>query len=153
MSAKVTPLSQLIALVSGQVSGITNATNTRGSAVTGLDLFIDLVVLINITAGGTATGTLALFIQDSWDGGTTWDDLISSNTFALGGGAVTQRFVIGGRIDTNATQGSAVSVEALTAGTVRKGAWGSQLRLREKVSGVSGSPVGATYSVSVVAKR
>lgn len=153
MSAKVTPLSQQLTLVSGQVSGITGATNTRGVVLTGLDLFVDLVVLINVTAGGTATGAMNLYVQDSWDGGTTWDDLISSNAFALGGAVITQRFVISGRIDTTATQGSAVSVEALTAGTVRKGAWGNQIRLREKISGPSGSPVGATYSVTVVAKR
>lgn len=149
--ASLTP-SQQFTLQPSQTAGVTNATTTRAS-LTGLDGFVDLEVLINITAGGTATGTLNLYIQDSVDGGTTWDDMIASNAFTFGAGAATQRFIIAGKVATSITQGSAVSIEALTAGTVRSGPWGPQLRVREKVSGVSGSPVGPTYTISIVAKR
>jgi hypothetical protein len=150
-------MSKLYTLASGQVSGVVNATNTISTiGDSGVNsspgLFDTLEVLINVTAGGTATGTVALYIQDSFDGGTTWDDVVSSNTFALGAAAVNQRFFVQGKIATTATQGSPTASETLTAGTVRNGPFGDRFRLREKVSAVAGSPVGCTYSVSIVAK-
>lgn len=141
------------------VSGITAVTTTRNVVLLGEKGYIALDILINITAGGTATGTLQLFIQDSVDGGTTWDDVVASNTFAFGAAAVTQRFFVSTDLipssvttatATNITQGSAVSVEALGAGSARQGPIGDRLRVREKVSGPSGSPVGPTYTITAV---
>jgi hypothetical protein len=126
------------------------------TGVTGLD------ILVSVTAGGTATGTLQLYIQDSSDGGTTWDDVVSSLTFAFGAAATTQRFFINGLLVpstittaalTNTTQGSAVSVEAMAAGSARQGPFGQLLRVREKVSAPSGSPVGPTYTITAVQTR
>jgi hypothetical protein len=54
---------------------------------------------------------------------------------------------------TNITQGSAVSVEALAAGSARQGPFGPRLRVREKVSGASGSPVGPTYTITCTMRR
>jgi hypothetical protein len=144
--------STLLTLQAAQVAAIVNGTTTR-TITTGLDPFVDADVLINISAGGTATGTLQLFLQDSADGGTTWDDVIASNTFAFGAAAITQRFFISGRIATTATQGSAAAIETLAAGTVRAGVFGNQFRVREKVSAIGGSPVGPTYTVTGVFKR
>jgi hypothetical protein len=144
--------SQLIVLQPSQTSAISNGTTTRATT-TGLDAYTDLDILINITAGGTATGTLQIYLEDSVDGGTTWDDLASSNTFALGAATTTQRFIVAGKIATGATQGSAAAVETLAAGTVRAGPFGSQIRVREKISAIAGSPVGATYVITAVAKR
>ena len=155
------PPTQLFTLQASQVSGITNTTVTR-TTTTFLDPFTDADILINITAGGTATGTLQIWLEDSADGGTTWDDLVSSLTFSLGAAAVTQRFFISGKIvpstittaaSTNITQGSVAAVETLAAGSARQGPFGNRIRVREKISGASGSPVGATYTITAVFKR
>lgn len=142
----------VITLQASQVSGVANATTTR-TTTTGLDPHNDLDVLINITNAGAATGTLQLFLEDSADGGTTWDDLVSSNTFTFGAALTTQRFKVSGRLATSIVQGSACQQETLAAGNVRYGPWGERIRVREKVSGVAGSPTGVTYTITAVPKR
>lgn len=141
-----------LTLQASQVSGTTNATNTR-TTTTGLGKYTDLQVLINITGAGAVTGLLQIWLEDSSDGGTTWDDLVSSNTFAFGAALVKQQFAISGRVATTKVQGSAPQQETLAAGQVRHGPWGDRIRVREKVSGVSGSPTGVTYTITAVAKR
>ena len=141
----------LVTLQASQVAAIVNGTTTR-TTTTSLGAFRDLAILINITAGGAATGTLQLFLQDSADGGTTWDDLVASNTFTFGAAGVTQRFFISGRLVTTAAQGSAVLNGALAAGTVRNGPWGDRIRVQEVVSGIAGGPTGPTYQITTVAK-
>lgn len=142
-----------------QVSGITAVTTTRNQIrIPDGNYAVD--ILLNITAGGTATGTLQLWIEDSPDGGTTWDDLVSSLTFALGASPVTQRFflvaegavpsVITTAAATNITQGSPTTTETLAAGSARQSAYGTLWRVREKITSPSGSPVGATYTITAV---
>lgn len=151
----------VVPLVTDRVSGITDATVTvpmnssigGGTVFAGLQNYDSLIFLINVTAAGTATGTVNIYIQDSWDGGTTWDDMVSSAQLTLGTTTGTQRFVIQGRIATTITQASAVSVAALSAGTVRGGPFGDRVRIREKVAGTSGSPVGATYTITMIPCR
>jgi len=141
-----------IAIQASQVSAITNTTTTRTTTTT-IQNYNTLCVLINITSGGVATGVLQLFIQDSMDGGTTWNDLISSNPFTFGASPITQTFYLAGLVPPNfATQGAAAQTEALAAGIVRSGPWGDRLRVREKVSGISGSPTGVTYAISATGK-
>jgi len=143
-----------------QVSGIAATTLTRNTfrLPPGVE---QLDILLNITAGGTATGTLQIYLEDSVDGGTTWDDAVSSLTFALGAAVVTQRFFISTAIvpsvittaaSTNITQGSPATQEALAAGSARQGPIGTQWRVREKISAPSGSPVGATYTITARVK-
>lgn len=143
---------QKITLQASQVSATTNTTSTR---TTTLDLagFEMASILINITGAGTATGTLQLWLEDSVDGGTTWNDLVSSNTFTFGASVVTQAFFLQGKIAFAGTQGAAQAIETLAAGTVRQGPWGERIRVREKVSGVSGSPTGVTYTINAVFKQ
>lgn len=141
-----------VTLQASQVSGITNTTTTR-TTTTGLGRYTDLDILIKFTAGGAATGTLQIFIQDSADGGTTFDDLVSSNTFTFGAAATSQRFTISGRVASTRAQGIAPVTETLSAGSAHQGPWGDRLRIREKVSGVSGSPTGVTYTIIAIAKR
>lgn len=141
-----------VTLQASQVSGTTNATTTR-TTTTGLGAYSSCSVLVNITNAGAATGTLQLFLQDSVDGGTTWNDWISSNTFTFGAATTTQAFFVSGQLSSSSTQGAAVNVETLTAGTARQGPFGDRIRVREKVSGVSGSPTGVTYVISAVCKR
>lgn len=141
-----------ITLQASQVSAIANGTTARQTTVD-LEGVDDLDILINFTAGGAATGTLQLFIQDSCDGGVTWDDLVASNTFTFGAAINRQRFFISGHLITTATQGTANQLQALAAGTVRNGPWGDRLKVVEVVSGVSGSPTGVTYTITAVGKE
>lgn len=152
-------VSQQVLLQPSQVSATANGTVTRAS-LSGLDAYTDLDVLINFTAGGTAVaGTVQLFIEDSADGGTTWDDLIASNTFTIGGAAATQHFFVAGKVGpAAAVQGAAAAIETLAAGTVRGGTglggpWGNQLRVREKIAAANAITVGATYTITMVLKR
>lgn len=145
------PTPSVVVVQLPQVSGIAATTVTRNT-ITGLSRCTMLDVLLNITTTGTATGTLQIYLEDSVDGGTTWDDMVSSNTFALGAAVVTQRFFVNGSIASTATSGSAAAVETLAAGTTRQGPFGDRIRVREKVSGPSGSPVGATYNITAVCK-
>lgn len=139
-------------LQASATSGTTNATTTK-TTTTGLDNYESIQVLISITAGGAATGVLRLYLQDSCDGGVTWEDLIASNPFTFGGGAVNQMFHVQGALATSKAQGSATAIETLADGTARQGPFGNQIRVREKVSGVSGSPTGVTYNIQAVFKR
>lgn len=141
-----------VTLQPSQVAGVAATTVTRTTTL-GLEVCNSLDIIVNVTATGTATGTLQIYLEDSADGGITWDDLVSSNTFAFGAAVITQRFFVNGFIATTATQGSANAIETLAAGTVRSGPFGGTIRIREKVSGPSGSPVGPTYSVSAVCKQ
>jgi hypothetical protein len=150
-----------ITIQPSQVSGVAATTLTRNTVLLPPIGFEQMDILINITAAGTATGTLQIWLEDSVDGGTTWDDLVSSLTYALGAGATTQRFMVSGAAvaatvttaaSTNITQGSAVTQESLAAGSARQGPWGDRIRVREKITGPSGSPVGATYTITAVVK-
>ena len=146
---------RFVTLQSSQVSAITNTTTTRATTA-GLEQFTDIDIEINITNGGAATGTLQLFLQDSRDNGLTFDDLLSSNPFTFGtaaGPATKFIFTISGRIASSRTQGAAPQQEQLAQGTVRSGPWGDRIQVREKVSGVSGTPTGVTYTITAVMKR
>jgi hypothetical protein len=143
-----------------QVSGIANATTTRQTTILP-EHAVDLDIIIGFDAGSVATGNLNLFIEDSADGGLTWDDLVSTLTFAFAAAASSQRYKISGRVlpqtvttaaATNITQGSAPTQEALAAGSARQGPFGSMVRVREKVSGIAGGPTGVTYRIKAVPK-
>jgi hypothetical protein len=141
-----------LTLQASQTSGTSNATTTR-TTTTGLGPYTKASILVNITGAGAATGTLQLFLEDSVDGGTTWNDLVSSNTFTFGASTTTQQFWIAGEIASSGSQGASAVTETLTAGVARQGPFGDRIRVREKVSGVSGSPTGVTYTIAGVFKR
>jgi hypothetical protein len=157
--AQNAPPSPIVFIIQpSQQAGITATTTTRATTNPSSNnqnwRFCDaLNILLNITSGGTATATLQIYLQDSVDGGTTWDDLVSSNTFAFGAAATTQRFFVSTYVAPSATQGTAVVLEALAAGTVRQGPYGDRIRVREKVTGPSGSPVGPTYTITAACRQ
>jgi hypothetical protein len=158
--AAARPSAQLVRIITiqrAQTSGITATTTTRDTTILPTQAYRSVSFLIRITDAGTATGTLQIFLQDSQDGGTTWDDLVSSNTYAFGAAVTNQRFFIstlsvpssiGTATVTNLTQGSVSTQETMTAATARQGPIGDRIRVREKVSSPSGSPVGATYVIT-----
>jgi hypothetical protein len=151
---------QVITLAPTTISGITATTVTVNTATIPPGAK-QLDILWNITAGGTATGTLQIWLEDSVDNGNTWDDLCSTLTFSLGAAAARQRFFVSSDIvsqtittaaPTVTTQGSANQVEAMAAGSCRQGPMGDRIRVREKITGPAGSPVGATYTITAVAR-
>lgn len=152
LTAPVSAQLNWVTVQAPQVAGIVNATTTRNIITLPQANYGTASILINITTTGTATGTLQLWLQDSSDGGTTWDDLVSSNTFAFGAAVVTQHFFLTAEMVTTGTQGGAVVLETLAAGTVRNGPMGDRIRVREKVSSASGSPVGPSYTITAVFK-
>lgn len=142
-----------VVLVPARAALIVNGTTTVNTIVLGTTSGLGLgSILLNISTTGTATGTLQLFIEDSSDGGVTWDDVVASNTFAFGAAAITQRFFLTSDLLTTATQGGVAAVETLAAGTVRSGPYGDRLRVREKITAIGGSPVGPTYTLTAVFK-
>lgn len=151
---------QLITIQAPTGTSIINGTTLRNTirlptGVTQVDL------LINVTTTGTATGTVQWFIEDSADGGTTWDDLIASNTFAFGAAAVNQRYFISGNLipstittatSVNTTQGSVTAIETAGAGSARQGPFSNLWRLREKITAIGGSPVGPSFTITAIVK-
>lgn len=144
--------SPVIVLAQNERSGIASGSRVV-STWSGLHNFDSILVLINVIEAGTATGTLTLFLQDSWDRGTNWDDMLASTAITLGTTTGTQRFVIQGRIATTISQGSAVANLTLAAGTTRQGPFGDRVRLVEKLGSTSGTPVGALYTVTMIPCR
>jgi len=152
-------LVRIITIQNAQTAGITATTTTRNTVIIQPQAYRSVMFLIRVTDGGTATGTLQLYLQDSQDGGTTWDDLVSSNTFAFGAAVTNQRFFVSTlsvpstitwSTVTNITQGSVGTNETMTAATARQGPMGDRIRVREKVSSPSGSPVGPVYTISAL---
>jgi hypothetical protein len=157
----------VIPLVRNRTSNVANGVVTLDLAVgaqvlAGLENYDSLLFLINVTNAGGATGTVTIFIEDSWDEGATWDDLVSSEAITLGTTSGAQKFVVQGRaapsVHTGTTitaldQGAAPTQEAMAAGSARQGPFGDRIRIREKVASASGTPSGCVYSIHVVPMR
>lgn len=149
----------VIPLVTNRTSEIVNGTVTlplddKQGQFVGIQNYESILFLIDITnAGAATTGTLQIYIQDTWDEGGVWDDLVASNTFTFGAAVTTQRFVIQGKIATSITQGSPAVQETLAAGTVKSGPFGDRIRIREKIAGITGGTTGVTYSIAMILGR
>lgn len=78
-------------IVNGQTAAIVNGTTTRANntrvAYDRTGLMGGAGFTFSVTAGGAATGNLQLFIQDSFDGGATWHDLVATKVFTFGAAA------------------------------------------------------------------
>jgi hypothetical protein len=77
------------ALATAQVAAITNGTTTIGSTtvLSRTAEMSEMQFIVNITGTGAATGNLKLYVEDSPDAGTTWNDLCAGKTFAFGASA------------------------------------------------------------------
>lgn len=97
-----------------------------------------LVIIATLT--GMSASTLDLYIQESWDGGTTWYDVAHFGQVAGGAAAVVKRVVLGG---TGAIQTVGVGgTPALAVATVCDGPWAPLLRLVSVTgTGTSSAPV------------
>jgi len=139
---------------SATAAGTTNRTTT-----TGLGFYEDIYILLNITGNGTGTGTLNLYLQDSPDGGTTWNTLVAFNTYTFATGLLTQQqFWVSGKQEPSSittasstllTQGSAPA-STQTPPYARQGPWGDRIRVVEVVAGAN--TVGVIYTIQAVLK-
>ena len=147
-------------LVGGQIAATTNGTTTvpGGSTFTAGSGFKEMTVVLNITASGADAGTLQLYLQDSADGGTTWNDLIAMVPFTFGSPVTTQRYYLTTGFHSTYSgqmsrmQGQPQVTETLLPGTVRQAPWGNRLRVRESIANIAGTPTGPTYNVDVLLK-
>lgn len=89
----------LITIQASQVAGIANVTTTRNTVVLGQIGYGSAEFLLNITGAGAATGTLQIWLQDSVDNGTTWNDLVGFSPFTFGASVIAQRIALQGAGD------------------------------------------------------
>jgi hypothetical protein len=100
-------------------------------------------VVVLATLLGVTGGTLDIVIQESWDSGTTWDDVAHFTQLAGGAAATSWRLVVGAQLGKATatvvgTVGTAVPV--LVANTFADGPWAPTLRIVSTTgSGTSGS--------------
>lgn len=135
-----------IAETSPAAAGTAASTATMG----GFDGSDILQVVATLT--GATGGTLDVYIVDSFDGGTTWLEVVHFPQLAAAAAArtytVTQ--VLDSTITTVGKAATAAGcVGTLAASAVRPGPWGDQIKV-VCVAGVSTS-AGAAYSVTILA--
>ena len=125
-----------------------SATTTAGTSyAAGLDA-CDSLTIIGSLVGATG-GTLDVYVQTSYDGGTTWFDFAHFTQLSAGAAAVKYAWHVSRASErtTITTIGSATT-PALAAGTIMSGGWGNMMRL-VFVSG-AGTSAGAAQSVQVL---
>lgn len=106
----------------------TASATTIGAAVGGFHR-LDHIALIAELQGLTG-GTLDIFLQDSWDGGTTWLDVVHFTQLGAGAAAIVYRAAA--QLDsTIQTIGEASSL-TLAAGKICGLPWGPMLRVVAK---------------------
>ena len=112
----------------------------------GLDA-CDSLTIVGSLLGATG-GTLDVYVQTSWDEGTTWYDFLHFTQLAGGAAAVNYAYHVSRASErtTITTLGSATT-PALTAGVIMAGGWGDRMRL-VFVAGV-GTAAGAAQTVRV----
>ena len=93
---------------------------------------------------GATGGTLNVYVQTSYDGGTTWHDYVSYTQLAAGAAAVTYAS------SHTRAKGDALATPTdgtMTANTARDGEWGDRFRL--KMTAGAGTSAGTTQSVTL----
>lgn len=128
----------------------TASTTTYGTTFSFTDpKKVDYVVLL-VQLTSLTGGTLDVVIQETWDFGTTWDDVAHFTQLAGGGAAVNYRFVVGPQLGLPTatvvgTVGTAVPV--LAANKFADAPWAQQLRLVATTgSGTSGAAATQTLT-------
>lgn len=124
-----------------------SASTAAGDTVNGMGAFDAITILATLT--GATGGTLDVYLQSSWDGGTTWYDLVHFTQLAAAGAARTYKATLA--LSTTITTVGKGSVGtpgvALAANTVAAGHWGDQIRA-VYVAGV-GTSAGAAQLIEI----
>jgi hypothetical protein len=125
----------------------TQETNAAGAAVQVGDINKAIIVL-DITASATDAGdTLDVYIDVSWDGGTTWYNAVHFTQQAGDGSAVKEMAMLdAAQYATDPDAVLAITADA-AAGVVRQGLVGPLMRVRSTVARVTGTDEAHTFSV------
>lgn len=118
----------------------TASTTTYGTAFPGFGEYDAIKGLA--TLQGLTGGTLNIYIQQSWDGGTTWTDCAAFAQMSGGAAQATSDFsiVLDSTIRTVGSGSVSSAAPALSAGTICAGPWAPLLRLvAVSGSGTSGA--------------
>lgn len=127
------------------------AGTVTGSAVTLDQKFGELIAQLKVSAAATdADDTLDVFIDTSFDGGTTWVNLGHFTQVLGNGGAKT--FVLAIKNDNPGTSAVFDVTSNANAGNTRQIGFGDRLRYRGTVVDPSGSNASFTYEVKAFLK-
>ena len=112
-----------------------------------------LFFLLDVTAAATDAGdSLNVYIQESPDGGTTWNDIASFAQFVGNSAAANQLAVINCEAAAENEIG-ATKDGALAAGSVRQGPAASYLRAKYVIVDSGDGDQGFTFSIVMMAVR
>lgn len=139
MSAPTKPFT-----ITGATPATASTTAVIGSSIPDENVAItpyDTLTMEADIVGGTG-GTLDIYVQRTFDGGTTWRDYVHFPQVAA---ATTKRYSHSPSLDGQIYEVGQGTTPALAAGTSANGKWGSHLR----VLAVSGSGTSAAGSVTV----
>lgn len=142
----------MISSIPKKVTGTSpaSASTAAGNTVNDMGAF-DTVKVIAELQGATG-GTLDVYLQGSWDGGTTWYDVVHFPQLAAGASAVVYTTTLA--LDSNIYTVGKNMTPALAANSVAGGHWGDKVRALY-VAGAStsaGAPV-AIYFYGTNARR
>jgi len=122
--------------------------NVASTGIVGGLSGFDALTIIGNLQGGTG-GTLDVYLQTSYDGGTTWYDYAHFPQLSAGAAASLRAYQVNRTTAVTAatTIGSGLNT-ALAADTILGGAWGDMMRLL--FDGGAGTSAGASQSVTII---
>jgi hypothetical protein len=132
-----------------QSSGAQAASGNSANFINHTEVLTAAIYVLDVTVAGSLAGdTLNVYVQHSWDEGTSWDDFVSFTQVLGNGGA--KKFlafwVLYGTAPS--TPVKAPQDAALTAGTVQQGPLGMWLRAKWAIVNGGGTH-SFTFSVGV----
>lgn len=133
-------------IVPAKITGTSPASATTaaiGSPIYNISKYDNLVVFA--TLQGATGGTLDVYLQTSFDGGTTWYDWVHFTQIAAAGASRIYRFSPSLTNDIS-TVGSGTS-PALSAGSTAGGPWGDQIRCIATAG--AGTSAGAAQTILI----
>lgn len=132
---------------------VATATTDTGTAVKLQDAFRELIVTLTVSAAATdVDDTLDVYVDTSFDGGTTWIN-IGHFTQVLGnGGAKKYQMAWANSAPPAAANSVDVSADQAEGASIQRG-FGDNLRYRGVTVDPSGTNIAITYAVSAFLKK
>ena len=145
MSAKST-----LKIIATETTPSSATTAASAGTIKGCNGFDSVCGILEFTGvGGGMGGTLDVYVQSSWDEGTTWFDFVHFTQFASGAASSTAKFS-SDVLNTITTIGKNTS-PALAANSCAGRDWGDWIRMLY-VAGAS-TTAGATVKLTVIGKN
>lgn len=129
-----------------------SATTSAGTKIAGsLEACESLTIVATLT--GATGGTLDVYLQTSFDQGTTWYDFAHFAQVAGAAAAITKHWHVGRQVQsaTGATTIGSGTSPALAANTILGGGWGDMMRVVYTAG--AGTSAGAAQSILVIGHR